>query len=296
MRIEMQSGSEPHVVVIDRGTMKTWTPARNTFSIVDCNASQLMCRLPVASEYTNPKVAMDILRRQETDGQIRIEVKNPQGPGEAITLVATPTEQPPPGAPARYVLQIDPQTKLLREKEVYWLAGNETKDWKRTEYLDYNQPDLAKFLLEPPAGAKVIDRVDGMGMPQGNLTDAEAAATVARQFFEALIAEDHQEFERLYTGPAVRGWYGQDRKWVRVVSIGTPIPFPPPLGLPTPETPVPPKDTGSRQYRVPYEVEVEETGVSQVIRSVPVERARGPYLPHLRVRPLSSQPDRWVAE
>ena len=296
MRIELQSGPEPHVVVIDRGTMKTWTPARNTFSIEDCNMSQLVSRLLVASEYTNPKVAMDILRRLEADGQIRIEVKNPQGPGEPITLVTTPAEQPLHGAPARCVLQIDPQTKLLREKEVYWLAGNETKDWKRTEYLDYDQPDPAKFLLEPPAGAKVTDRANGMGIPQGNLTDAEAAAAVARRFFEALIAEDHQEFERLYIGPAKRGWYGKDRKWVRIVSIGAPLPFQPPVGLPTPQMPVPPKDTASRQYRVPYEVEFEEAGVSQVIRSVPIQSARGPYVPHLRVRPLSSQPDHWVVE
>ena len=104
-------------------------------------------------------------------------------------------------------------------------------------------------------------------MIQGDLTDTEIAVEVIRQFLQALIEEDYAEAGRLWGGvPAdrMKKAYGQIR-FIRIISIGEPIPRPEMGGL-----------------YVPCTVEIEENG--KIIQWHPE---------HSYVRQVHDQPGRW---
>ena len=95
------------------------------------------------------------------------------------------------------------------------------------------------------------------------------AVEVARQFFEALIAEDYAKAGKILQGlPAAQmeKWFGHIN-FIRIVSIGQPTPHP---------------DPRTKFLCVPCEVETEAEG-KKVIKKLT-----------LNIRALYGQPDRWA--
>ena len=107
-----------------------------------------------------------------------------------------------------------------------------------------------------------------IGLEKGNLTDSEIATKVAREFFEALIAEDYEKAGLLYEGiPAkkMKEVYGRF-KFYRIVEIGKPIAG---VGVHPDKT------------QVPVKVEWEGTAGKEV-------KQFDPY-----IRAVYGHPDRW---
>jgi hypothetical protein len=147
--------------------------------------------------------------------------------GQPITLTVTSKETPD----RMEVYEVDPDTKLVQQV-ITWHRPDATKEnqWKITqvrEYLDYNKEfDPKVFQLELPKGTVTIDRIRTIvGLEKGKLTDDEIATKVAREFFDALIAEDYERAGPLLEGmPAeqLKNSFGR-MKFSRIIEIGQPV-------------------------------------------------------------------------
>ena len=167
---------------------------------------------------------------------------------------------------------INQATLLLESKDRYRLVNGQSQPLGRDEFLSYNQPiDPAMFVLDNlPAEVIRVDmtRTD-VGMARGSMTEEQIAEKVAREFFEALVAEEYDKAGLLIgglQGDALKAKLGM--KFVRIVSIGKAGPHPNP---------------GTRGWVVPCEVEVQKDGQTSV-----------ETFPRLGVRPVYGQPDRWA--
>ncbi len=179
----------------------------------------------------------------------------------------------------RYVLLIDPVTKLVEQSESYKLIDGRYVLRTRRKFLEYNDSiDPTIFDLEPPEGAEILDLTHDIGLPQGNLSDAEVASEVVRQYLEAKIYEDYEKASKLYNRMTVDKLRkrGERIKVVRVVFIGEPK-----LQV----------DRGPRVYWVPFAYEIETPDGKRKIAGPPVESGR---YREAEVRPVVGQPDHWV--
>jgi hypothetical protein len=117
-----------------------------------------------------------------------------------------------------------------------------------------------------PRDVITIDQIhEKIGLTKGNLTDAEIATKVVREFFEALIAEDYKKAGMIYSGmPAEKMKEGFGRvKFLRIVEVAKPAPH-----------------SKTRSLQVPVKVEWEVEGKKDV-------RSFSPF-----VRAVHGQPDR----
>jgi hypothetical protein len=168
------------------------------------------------------------------------------------------------------VLFVDQATRLVNIVELYKLEDGEYHKVITSEYFDYNQPiDAAMFTFSdiPDDVMRWDQTTQEIGLAQEDLADEEIAVEVIRQFLEALIERDYAKAGKLWGGiPAERmeKAYGQIR-FIRIISIGEPVPRPEMGGL-----------------YVPCTVEIEENGeISQW------------HPEHSYVRQVHGQPDRW---
>ncbi|MFX0200636.1 MAG: hypothetical protein ACFFCW_31335 [Candidatus Hodarchaeota archaeon] len=290
---------------------REWNPAKNQFTI-----QYILGQDWLTPEYRmniDPKYIIEILYELEAKGDISIEIEEPSQKVANIRVIATQTDEfmrskESGWARRRYVLLIDPDTKLVRQLELYKLLNNEYKLRSRISFLDYGEGGLDpdKFIAEAPSGAEIINLTQGIGMPQGNLTDTEAASEVVRQYIEALIAKDYYLCARISppmrpllggggSGPDYSGGLSgcakriEERiksrriKYVRVVDIGESKPA---------------LQWGPRAYWMPYEFEIETAnGERRIVgprvafsESEPGPREHREAL----VIPVPGKPDLWV--
>jgi hypothetical protein len=142
------------------------------------------------------------------------------------------------------------------------------------EFFDYNQQiDPAIFNLEKelPSDVTKVDQVSHeVGLAQGNLSNDDVVVEVAKQFFEALIAKDYARAGKLLEGmPAdkMEETFGRI-KFLRIVSIGKPVPHPNPA---------------TKGVVVPCVVEIEVDG-----------KIAEQKFDRLGVRQVYNQPGRWT--
>ena len=220
-------------------------------------------------EQLDPKHAVANILQAQEEGDTKVEIEEPENKAEPIIITATSlVENDLPFQ--RVVLFVDQATKLLNTVETYQLKDGKYIHFSTVEFYDYNIPiDSKMFTLDNiPDDAIRIDQVSQeVGLAQGGLSDKDIAKEVIRQFLEALIERDYARAGRLFSGtPAERmeKTYGQIR-FIRIISIGEPVPKPQMGGL-----------------YVPCTVEIEENGeISQ-------------WQPkHSYVRQVHGQPDRW---
>ena len=152
---------------------------------------------------SDPKGVIETLRRQAGDGEILLDVNEPDQKNEPIVLVVTyPAESR--SAKWKKVLYIDQATRLVKKVENFLMRDGQYQHIRTAEFLDYNQPiDPEVFTLEGelPDHALVIDQSGKeVGLAQGDMTDQEVAVAVTQQFLQAWSASDFNEVGQLLLG------------------------------------------------------------------------------------------------
>lgn len=261
-------------IVWSQGVAKLWFQNKN--SLVIYRNETIPKWILDLVQRSDPRYVVERLSKEEQEGKLTLDIQQPIDKARPIIVTATYIWDGK--SPSRMeVLHVDQATRLVTAIEYYHRApdGQFLYDG-RQEHYDYNIPIAPEmFALEDEVPADVV-RVDQInqevGLPQGTMSDEQAAMEVARLFCEALKAEDYGQAGRLLAGaPAsfVQEKFG-GLKIVRIVSIGQPAPHPRP-------------EVGG--FIVPCEIEVQsEDGVGLATRHI-----------SLRIRPgdVQTEPDRW---
>jgi len=255
------------VIVWNDGKMKLWVKKKNF--LVTMKDQEIAAQVLSMVEQLDPKHAVANILQAQEQGDTKIEIEEPENKAEPIVITATSlVENSLPFQ--RVILFVDQATKLLNTVETYQLKDGEYVHFSTVEFYDYNIPiDSQMFTFDnlPDDVMRMDQTAQKVGLVQGDLTDTEIAVEVIRQFLQALIEEDYAEAGRLWGGvPAdrMKKAYGQIR-FIRIISIGEPIPRPEMGGL-----------------YVPCTVEIEENG--KIIQWHPE---------HSYVRQVHDQPGRW---
>lgn len=260
-------------VVWQQDKSKVWYKKKKT--LVTTKDTRFSSKMLKAIQLFDPKSAVPRFSELEKLGLATIEIEEPSKKTEPIIVTATYSPECKTfGLSAdRTILFVDQTTKLITNLESYCLAeGDEYELMSRTEFYDYNQQiDPTMFVLDNvPSDVTEIDRtIQNIGLEQGNLSDEEIAVKVVREFYEAVIAQDHAKAGRIYGNtPAAKI---EDKfkglNIVRIISIGEPQSHPSP---------------GVGGFMVPCKLEIEKDGTRSVYE---------PYGPG--VRPIHGQPNRW---
>lgn len=221
-------------------------------------------------EQCQPKLVMQKLLEDQKAGKIDIDIQRPQKRQEPAVIVATHKT-----GPNKEIYYIDQPTDLITRIEFYRIEDNNQILKTTTEFSDYNVPiDEKMFSLrdEVPKDVRIADRLNQLcGVPQGNMTDAQAAAETVRQFFKALVDKDYKKAGLISGGELeeyAKEEYGQVNV-AAIVSIGPAIPQP---------------DWEKRGFKVPCELEIINSDGQKVT-----------WKPGVYVRPGDDEmhPDRW---
>ena len=229
----------PKDVVWQEGKAEVWFKAKKAIAVL--REKNILAQLKMSYKSFDPKLIGEQLYHVQADEKKQIEIQEPRSKDESITITWTRNG-------FRMVYKVDPETKLLQQFEKYELKDGEYKFLGRTKYLDYNQPvDPEIFVLNPPAEVVRVDQTtQEVGMAKGELSEEEIAVEMARQFLEALIDQDYTKAGKLIANVPAE-WVKQQpfgkTKYIRIVSIGKPVPY---------------TNTGS--LRVPCKVEIEKDG------------------------------------
>jgi len=270
-RIEEGTGDTFRIMIFEGPTslMKLYRPAKKQFIIMDM-ADQFRGEMSRVREQFDPRLVVEDLNEKAKSKDFQAKIVEPTKPNQPITMTVTGKVA---GNEVRYVLLIDPNTKLATRREDYLAKNGKLELYTRLDYLEYNKPlDETLFHLEPPPGVTVEDMTQGKGMPQEKMTDEQAAAKVVRKFIQALVDKDYAAAARLCMNVSAEEIRQRAEKreirYVRVVSVGTPEALP---------------DGGPRAYRVPFQVEIEKDGKKEISRTRDAA-----------VRPLTNKPDHWI--
>jgi hypothetical protein len=278
VRIQIPEWASPSdgakYVVWNQGIAQVWFRQKNSLVIYRDETVQKW--LLGLVQNSDPRYAVERLGEAEKEGKLTLDINQPTDKSRPIIVTATYASDGT--SPSRQkILHVDQATKLVTAIEYYHRAPDGQFIYNgRQEHYDYNVPIAPEmFTLDDEVPADVIraDQVaQDVGLPQGTMSDEQAAMEVARLFFEALKAADYGKAGRLCAGaPAshVEQLFG-GMKTVRAVSIGQPKPYPDP------------KVGG---FVVPCEIEVQrEDGLGLATRSMSLSIRRGD---------VQVQPDRW---
>jgi len=255
----------PKEMIWQAGQVEVWLKDRNTVVVARHEEVLKEMRQPV--DHSNPKTIIEELHAMQAEGKATIEVQEPSKAGEPIILTAIMDESPD----LKAIYFVDPVTKLVQELETHKSIDGQYQLKNRITYLEYNQRiDPKLFTLDVPADTFRLDwTIEGIGLAQGDLSDEEMAVKVAREFYEALIAQDYEKASQIFSAfPADKLEEAlKDIKYLRIISVGDPIPI---------------ENTMPQSYRVPCTVEFEKDGDTHTHST-----------DELRVRPVHGQTDRW---
>jgi hypothetical protein len=255
----------PKSVVWHDGKAEIWFKAKKGYVTVPEPA--IPARFLAELLSFDPRLMTQALQDLQAKGRVKIETTLPSAAGDPITVVATPVDSPE----RREIYYVDPSSKFVQRVEKWRQEGEQYKLVMRWDYVDYNRPaDPDLFTLKPPPDVTRVDQTtQAIGMSKGNLSDREIAAKVAREFFEAMIANDYVKAGQLYEGmPAAKmEEVFREIRFLRIVSVGPAEPHPNPL---------------TRGVIVPCRVEIEKGGVKTVQEFRP------------GIRPVYNQTDRWT--
>ena len=184
-----------------------------------------------AQEY-NPKLAVERLYEQQTQGKVKIQVDQPADKAKPIVVTATYLPESPKSG-EREVLFVDRGTKLVTATKFYRLKDGKYKYQCTYEYYDYNQPiDPEMFDLdkEVPADVRRVDRDQqkielNKGISPDELEKYEnmTPKEMTIVFFQACADEDWDELLKFMSDSEIRqetkDYYGG----LEIVSIGEPF-------------------------------------------------------------------------
>jgi hypothetical protein len=253
----------PKDVVWQEDKAEVWFKAKKAIAVL--REEKILAKLKMSYENFDPKLIVEQLYHAQANGKGQIEIQESRSKDKPITITSTSKR-------FRAVYKVDPETKLLQQLEKYVLKDGKHTFLARTIYLDYNKPaDPDVFVLSAPTDVVRADQTtQEIGLVQGRLSNEEIAVKVARQFFEALIAEDYDKAGKLLQGlpgNRVQQVFG-NKKFLRIISVGSAVPHP------NPET---------QGLVVPCVVEIEEDGKISEWK-----------LDRFGVRQVYNQPGRWA--
>jgi hypothetical protein len=127
---------------------------------------------------------------------------------------------------------------------------------------------------EVPKDVEAVNQLEQLiGIPQGSMTDEQAAAETVRQFFQALIDKDYKKAGQIFSGVSEEKAkeYFSKLNVSAIVSISSPIPSP---------------MHGQHAYKVPCELEVTTPDGQKTTWK--------PYGPFVRSGDDEVHPDRWI--
>ena len=256
----------------------TWTPERaeiwfkskNGFLI--CQTKQVEDWMQKILEQCQPKLVMKKLLEEEKAGKANVDIQKPQENQKPAVIVATYKTEP-----KKEVYYIDQPTDLIARRDCYRIEDKREVLISKTEFSDYNVPiDEKMFSLEGevPKDVSIVNQLTQLiGIPQGNMTDEQAAAETVRQFFQALIDKDYKKAGSIYSGVSeekAKEIFSR-LNVTAIISIGSPTPHP---------------ETGPHSFRVPCEVEI----TTPDGKKTPWK----PYGPFVRRGDDELHPDRWI--
>ncbi len=174
----------------------------------------------------NPRLIVERLHERQANGEVEIGIEQPAGETGLIMITATGLGD----NAKRLVLLVDRDTNLVTSLKWYQLENGEYKYQGVMEYHDYNVPistEMFNLDDEVPSDIEIIDtRVQDIGLAQGNLSDDEIAAKVAREFLEAVIIKDYTkaaQISGILPPERIKQGWGK-LQVVRIVSIDPPTP------------------------------------------------------------------------
>jgi formylglycine-generating enzyme required for sulfatase activity len=193
----------PITFVHDGDRSHTWLPKLNLCFRRSGKSALTGALLQMMRSDVDPKLICEKLHQQARDGEIVLEVNEPDQKNEPIVLVVTyPAENR--SANWKKMLYIDQATKLVTKEEKFEMRGGRYQHERTTEFFDYNQQiDPEKFSLdnELPENVFIIDQSDKeVGLAQGDMTDEEITKELISQVLQAFIAGDFNKVGQLYLG------------------------------------------------------------------------------------------------
>jgi hypothetical protein len=254
----------------------TWTPERSELwfktkhGFVTFQTKRIAPWMQSLLEQSQPQLVLKKLLADQKAGKVNVEIQTPPGKQEPGVIVVTHKD-----APKKEVYRIDPTTDLISRIECYRIEGTAEVLASRSEFCDYNVPiDEKMFSIrgDLPKDVMIADRLNQLvGVPQGNMTDEQAAAETVRQFFQALMDKDYKKVGLIYSGMLeeyAKKEFGGDNV-SKIISIGPPVPQP---------------DWDTHGFKVPCELEIVNPDGQKTI-----------WKPGVYVRPGDDEmhPDRW---
>jgi hypothetical protein len=256
----------------------TWTPERTEIwfkskqSFLISKIKRVETWMQSLLEQCQPKLVMKKLLEEQKAGKVDINIQKPPEMQKPAVIVATYKTEP-----KKEIYYINQPTDLMTRIEFYRIEDNKEVLKSTTEFFDYNVPiDEKKFSLEDevPKDVSMVNQLTQLiGIPQGNMTDEQAAAETVRQFFQALIDKDYKKAGSIYSGV-----FEEKAKEIfsrlnvtAITSIGTPTPHP---------------ETGPHSFRVPCKLEITTPDGKKTTWE--------PYGPFARCGDDEIHPDRWI--
>jgi hypothetical protein len=250
----------------------TWTPERaeiwfkSKHGFLILQTKRIEGWMQSIVEQCQPKLVMQKLLEDQKTGKVDIDIQKP-----AIIVATYKTE------PKKEIYYIDQATDLITHIELYSIENNREVLKSTTEFFNYNVPiDEKMFSLkdEVPKEVSVVNQLDQLiGIPQGNMTDEQAAAETVRQFFQALIDKDYKKAGSIFSGISEEEAkkYFSKLNVTAIISIGSPTPHP---------------ETGPHSFRVPCKLEITTPDGKKTTWE--------PYGPFARCGDDEMHPDRWI--
>lgn len=248
------------VVVWQEGKAEVWSKKKK--KVVVLREENMLAHIKMPYKEFDPKLIVEQLYQAQDDERYQIEIQEPRSQNEPIIITLVTDD-------SRKVFEVDSETKLLQQLEIYRLKDGDYTFSGRISYLDYNQavPDI--FVLNPPSDVIRIGKATEVGLAQGDLSDDEIVVEVATQFSQALIDEDYAKaallVEDLSADQLKRAFSGQ--KFVRFTPTGKIVPH---------------SDPSTKGLSIPCEIEYTVNG--QTITQTG----------NLNIRKVQGRPDRWI--
>jgi hypothetical protein len=224
-------------------------------------------------EQCQPKLVMQKLLEEQKAGVVDINTSKPQNKQESSTIIATYKSKA-----KKEIYYINQETDLITHIEFYNIGNGQDTLVSTMKFYDYNVPiDEKMFSLkdEVPKDIEAVNQLEQLiGIPQGSMTDEQAAAETVRQFFQAMIDKDYKKAGQIYSGISeekMKEYFEGKLNVTAIISIGTPTPHP---------------ETGPHSFRVPCKLEI--------IGSDGQKTTWEPYGPFARCGDDEMHPDRWI--
>jgi ketosteroid isomerase-like protein len=253
-------------VTEDGAKLITWTPERTEVwfqtkhGFLTLHDDKLVKGMQDLLEQSQPQLATEKLKEDEKAGKVDLDIQQPADKELPIKIVVTGKKT----TGFKRIYLIDQKTDLISSIETYATRKGEEVLLSKMEFLEYNVPiDDKMFSLRDqlPADVSISDQATQVsGVAQGNLSDEQAAAQTAREFFQALIDKDYKKAGLVIGGQLeqyTKTEYGQ-LNVTAIVSVGPAI-------LQT--------NWMKRGYMVPCEVEITHPdGQKSIWKSTPYVR------------------------